>query len=81
MKSRIPITIDPEVHRRARRTARRRETSVSGLIESLLASATGPASSISRVERMLGSATPREPSRGEDPLYDALADKLLEPRP
>lgn len=78
MKTRVTITLDPAVHQRAKRAARARRTSVSGLIESLLESAATPAAT-SRVDRMIGSASLRSPSPGEDPLYDALASKHLEP--
>ncbi len=54
MKKRATITIDPEVHARARRLARQRKTTVSGLIESLLASEGRSGGSL--VEEMLGSA-------------------------
>ena len=40
MKTRVTITLDPEVHRLAKQKARRKHTTVSGLIESLLQSAT-----------------------------------------
>ena len=36
MKNRITLTIDPEVARRARKVARAKNTSVSGLVEELL---------------------------------------------
>ena len=42
MKNRITLTIDPEVARRARKVARARNTSVSGLVEELLRSAPLP---------------------------------------
>jgi len=38
MKARATITLDPEIHRLARQTARKKNTTVSGLIESLLKS-------------------------------------------
>ena len=40
MKTRVTITLDSEVHRLAKQKARRKHTTVSGLIESLLQSAT-----------------------------------------
>jgi len=76
MKARITITIDPAVHRRAKRVARARGTSVSGLIESALELATAPAK-VSVVEVMIGSGSLRQAPVGGDPLYDALAKKLL----
>jgi len=78
MKTRITITLDPAAHQRAKRTARARKTSVSGLIETLLESVVDP-SPPSLVDRMIGSATLRSPADGSDPLYDALAAKHLRP--
>lgn len=78
MKKRVTITLDPAVHQRAKRAARAQRTSVSGLIESLLESAAAPVAT-SRIDRMIGSASLRSPSPGEDSLYDALASKHLEP--
>ena len=77
MKTRVTITLDPAIHQRAKRTARARKTSVSGLIETLLESAELPAKT-SLVDRMTGSASLRSPAVGNDPLYDALAAKHLE---
>ncbi|MDD5200493.1 MAG: DUF6364 family protein [Terrimicrobiaceae bacterium] len=78
MKTRVTITLDPAAHQRAKRTARARKTSVSGLIESLLQSAAAPGSS-SLVDQMTGSASLRFSAEGSDPLYDALHSKYLEP--
>lgn len=76
MKTRVTITLEPEVHQLAKKCARRRRTTVSGLIASLL-----QAEAIPRkrgiVSQMIGSATLREPAPGEDPLYDALAARHL----
>ena len=78
MKTRVTITLDPSIHRAAKRVARARSTTVSGLIESLLASASGaPGESI--VDGMIGSAVLRETAPGEDPLADALRAKYLRP--
>lgn len=77
MKSRITITLDPVAHQRAKRTARKRKTSVSALIERLLneaASADAP----SIVDQMIGSATLRESPVGADPLYDVLKARYLD---
>ncbi len=41
MKSRITLTIDPNVSHRAKRWARKNRTSVSGLVEQLLREKTG----------------------------------------
>lgn len=76
MKTRVTITLDPAVHEQAKRTARARKTSVSGLIEKLLESAEPPAKRL-LVDRMIGSASLRSPAAGTDPLYDALASKHL----
>ncbi len=42
MKSRVTLTIDPKVARHAKRVARSRNTSVSGLVEDLLRAAPIP---------------------------------------
>ncbi len=42
MKSRVTLTIDPEVARRAKKVARSRNTSFSGLVEDLLRTAQIP---------------------------------------
>jgi len=76
MKTRVTITLDPEVHRLAKRKARKNHTTVSGLIESLLEAATAPIEE-DLVARMRGSASLREPAPGTDPLYDALKAKHL----
>lgn len=77
MKTRVTITLDPLLHQRAKRAARARRTSVSGLIESLLETAAPPAAT-SLVDRLVGSASLRSPAVGVDPLYDAMALKHLE---
>lgn len=75
MKTRVTITLDPEVHARARPIARARRTTVSGLIEALLRSpeAAGTGRS-SPVDEMLGSAELRTVERGRGGL--ALVDQL-----
>ena len=79
MKTRVTITLDPEVHRLAKQTARRRRTTVSCLIASLVqAEATPRKRGI--VSQMIGSASLREPAPGIDPLYDALAARHLRSR-
>lgn len=77
MKTRVTITLDPDTHRRAKRTAAARKTTVSALIDSLLQAAddTPPPS---LVEEMIGSATLRESAPGADPLYDALKARYLD---
>lgn len=76
MKKRVTITLDPEVHRRARQSARRRQTTVSGLIESLLEGETRPASG-GLVGKMVGSASLRQMPVGGDALHEALVAKYL----
>jgi predicted HicB family RNase H-like nuclease len=51
VKPRFPITLDPEVHQRARRYAAKKGTSVSSLIENLLRAE--PRDSPSVVDEML----------------------------
>lgn len=78
MKTRVTITLDPTTHRAAKRTARSRSTTLSGLVQSLLASAVGEAGT-PLVDRMIGSATVRETPPGTEPLADALRAKHLRP--
>lgn len=74
MKSRVTITIDPAIHRAAKRTARTRSTTLSGLVETLLSAASGkPGASV--VDDMIGCSTLRETS--SDPLAEALRAKYL----
>lgn len=76
MKTRVTITLDPEVHRLAKQTARQRKTTVSGLIASLVRAESGaPKGGI--VADMIGSASLREPAGSEDPLFKALSEKYL----
>lgn len=72
MKTRVTITLDPELHARAKRVARARRTTVSGLIEAYLRSPAAAEAGRSLVDEMLGSAELRTVARGRDPLYDAL---------
>jgi hypothetical protein len=78
MKSRITITLDPEVHRLAKQRAIRRKTTVSGLIESLLQSETS-VKKANLVRSMIGSARLRVSDVGKDALHDALRAKYLRP--
>lgn len=76
MKTRVTITLDPDTHRAAKRVARVRSTTFSGLVEGLLASvAQTPVESV--VDGMIGSAALRESPPGADPLNDALRAKYL----
>ncbi len=72
MKTRVTITLDPEVHVQAKRTARMRRTTVSGLIEVFLRSPQASGKGKSLVDEMLGSGRLRVSKRGQDPLYDEL---------
>ena len=72
MKTRVTITLDPEVHARAKRTARARRTTVSGLIEKFLRSPQAAGKDASLVDEMLGCGELRAVERGRDALYDAL---------
>jgi hypothetical protein len=84
MKSRVTITLDPEVHARAKQAARARRTTVSGLIESFLRSpaAAPPMAHGGRslVDEMVGSAELRSLAPGTDPLFDALHRRYITPR-
>jgi hypothetical protein len=75
MKTRATITIDPELHARAKRMAQQRQTSVSGLFEQFLKSSQLE-DGISAVDQMIGSASLRDLSP-EDVRGQALADKYL----
>lgn len=74
MKTRATITIDPNLHARAKRLAKQRKTSVSGLFEQFLKSQ--PENGVSAVDQMLGSASLREIDAG-DVRGRALAEKYL----
>jgi hypothetical protein len=79
MKTRITITLDPKVHQLAKKTAKRRDTTVSGLIEGLLLEE-GAQSRRGLVEKMTGVAILREPTDGKggrDLLRDALLAKYI----
>ena len=76
MKARVTITLEPDVHRLAKQTARRKHTSVSALIESLLQASVPPGSG-DIVAKMTGSCTLRAPTPGTDSLYDSLQAKYL----
>jgi hypothetical protein len=76
MKNRITLTIDPEVARRARKVARAKNTSVSGLVEELLRSAPIPGGEKreSFVDRWAGKFAVAEASP-DDPRMAALRSK------
>lgn len=73
MKTRVTITLDPGVVRRAKIVARSRKTNLSALIEDLLKHTSDrglvPRASFSR--KWAGKLTVRE-SRGKDDLLDAI---------
>ncbi len=77
MKARVTITLDPEVHASAKRTARARRTTVSGLIETFLRSPQAAGKAKSLVDKMLGSGELRAVKRGRNPLYDALHERHI----
>ncbi len=77
MKARVTITLDPEVHARAKRTARVRRTTVSGLIEGFLRSPLAAGKEGSLVDEMLGSGKLRKVKPGRDPLYDELHERFI----
>lgn len=74
MKTRVTITIDPSLHARAKRLAKQRRTSVSGLFETLIKEQ--PETQTSFVEQMLGSASLRS-AKTDDPRRAALRAKYL----
>ncbi len=76
MKARVTITLDPEIHRRAKQQARKKHTTVSGLIESLLAGETSPRKQ-GLAASLVGSATLKEIPSGSDPLFDTLKSKFI----
>ncbi len=71
MKTRVTITLDPDIHRLAKQRARKKHSSASGLIESLSQSE-GRSRNSDIVASMTGSASLRVPSPKTDPLYDTL---------
>jgi hypothetical protein len=73
-KTRVTITLAPATHQRAKRTAAKRNTTVSGLIDALLQSAETPTQA-SLVNQMIGAATLRDPAPELDPLFNALKAK------
>ncbi len=79
MKKRVTITLDPAIHERAKRLAKKRNTSVSGLFESYVtaSAARGERDEGTLVDEMIGSAELREPPPRSDPLYDALREKYV----
>jgi len=75
MKTRATLTVDPELHARAKRLARKRKTTVSGLFESYLASQPDPQGS--RVDGLIGSASLKAAPKHPDPKREHLKAKYL----
>jgi len=78
MKTRVTLTIDPQVLRRARRLARHREKSVSALVEELVRSVPlpGEPQKISFTEKWAGRFE-LVPDTVDDPLRSALLRKYF----
>ena len=74
MKTRATLSIDPALHRRAKRLAKERRTSVSGLFESLIKEQ--PEESASIVDQMIGSASLKS-GKTKDTRRQALEAKYL----
>jgi hypothetical protein len=74
VKTRATITIDPVLHARAKRMAKQRRTSVSGLFESFIKEQ--PEAQASVVEQMIGSAS-LKPTKKGDSRRAALEAKYL----
>ena len=78
MQTRVTITLSPQLHRSAKRVARAQQTTLSGLIASLLTKTVErPNHGASVVDSMIGCAGLREPAHGVDPLFDHLRSKYL----
>jgi hypothetical protein len=77
MKTRVTITLDSAVHAQAKRVARARRTTVSGMIEAYLRRP-DPESGDLLVDRMIGSAELKPIVRGRDPIHDALYARYIE---
>jgi hypothetical protein len=75
MKTRATLTLNPELHERAKRLAKHRRTSVSGLFESYLASQPEPDASIT--DRLIGSASLNPAENNPDPRRERLIKKYL----
>ena len=80
MKTRVTITLDPDVHAHAKQVARARRTTVSGLIEEFFRTHQSIKGRGSLVDAMLGSAKLRAVQPGADPLHDALHARYISRR-
>jgi hypothetical protein len=76
VKTRVTITLDPRVIRRAKSVARSRRTNLSALIESLLVQTAdlAVAKPISFSQKWAGKLSVRD-SDGSDPLLDAMKNR------
>ncbi|MGI9045281.1 MAG: DUF6364 family protein [Burkholderiales bacterium] len=72
MKTRVTITLGPDVHAHAKQVARARRTTVSGLIETFFRAQQSGKGRSSVVDDMVGSAELRAVNPGAEPLHDAL---------
>lgn len=68
----MTITLDPDVHARAKEIAQARHTTVSGLVEAFVRSERTKAADASKVDPLLGSAQVRTLEAGLDATFDAL---------
>jgi hypothetical protein len=75
MKTRATLTIDPELHGRAKRLAKQRRTTVSGLFESFLAQQPDPSGS--KVDSLIGCSRLKKESKPRDAKRDYLESKYL----
>ena len=80
MKTRVTITLDPDVHAHAKQVARAQHTTVSGLIEAFFRAQKSAWARGSLVDDMLGSAELRMLKPGADPLRDALHGRHISRR-
>jgi len=69
------MTIDPTLHDRAKRLARHRRTSVSGLFEALIREQPDPEGTV--VDSLIGSSRLKKPPDKPDARREALIAKYL----
>lgn len=75
MKTRATLTVDPDLHARAKRLAKQRKTTVSGLFEKYIASQPDPQGS--RVDELIGSASLKAAPKRPDSKREHLEAKYL----
>lgn len=75
MKSRVTITLDPEVVRKAKAVARARRTNLSALVEELLRQTTEHAAPRPRFSRKWAGKLELRESDGRDELLEALKQR------